>query len=108
MGLNSRRLSCLAAFTALGIFGTIAAVVYLRYSTLLEISPPQFVIRPPKPTQWSAAWKRNRRGPLVLAKSGPSEDQVEVYKAFLNGYGTGSKWRLNLGNGRVAQPFSFA
>jgi hypothetical protein len=77
-----------------------AAVVYLRYSTLLEIAPPRFVIRPPQapqPPQWSAAWKHDRRSQPVLAKSAPSEDQVDVYRAFLNSYGTGSKGRLNVG-----------
>lgn len=98
MGLNSRTLRCLGAFTALGLLGTIAAVVYLRYSTLLAISPPRFVIRPPKPPQWSPAWKRDLHRRIVLAKSVPSQDQIEVYHAFLIGYGTGSKWRLNVGN----------
>jgi hypothetical protein len=98
MGLNSRRRTRLVAFTALGVLGTLAAVVYLRYSTLLKIAPPRFVIQPPQPPQWSAAWKHDRRRQPVLAKSAPSEDQIEVYKAFLKSYGTGSKWRLNVGN----------
>jgi len=101
MGLNSRRRTRLAVFIALGLLGIVAAVVYLRYSTLLEIAPPRFVIRPPQapqPPQWSAAWKHDRRRQPVLAKSAPSEDQIEVYRAFLNSYGTGGKGRLNVGN----------
>jgi hypothetical protein len=95
MGLNSRRPSWLAASVVLAVFAALAAVGYLRYATSPEIVPPRFVIRPPQPPQWSAAWKRDRRNQPVLAKSEPSEDQIEVYKAFLTFYAAG---RLKLGN----------
>lgn len=101
MGLNSRRRTRVEVFIALGLLGTMAAVVYRRYSTLMEIAPLRFVIRPPEapqPPRWSAAWKFDRRSQPVLAKSAPSEEQVEVYRAFLNSYGAGSKGRLNVGN----------
>jgi hypothetical protein len=98
MGLNSRRLLCLGGSAALGILGTMGAVVYLRYSTTPKIEPPRFVIRPAQEPQWSAAWRNDRRSRPVLAKSAPPEDQIEVYKAFLHSYGTGSSGHLNVGN----------
>src|ERR1035438_9709435 len=96
MGLNSRRRICLAAFAALALLGTIAAI-FLRYSTLPEIAPSRLLIRPPQPPEWSAAWKHDWRGKPVLAKS-LSEDQIEVYRAFLKSYGTVGGGRLNVGN----------
>jgi hypothetical protein len=74
------------------------AAVFLRYSTLPEITPSRLLTRPPRPPQWSAAWKHNRRGKPVLAKSALSEDQIEVYKAFLKSYGAGGGGHLNVGN----------
>jgi len=96
MTANSQLLRRVAAFIALSLLATVAAAAYHRYSIFLESPAPRSAIRPPQPPRWSTAWKPNHRSKPELATSASSEEQVAVYRTFLDSYGAGSQGRLNL------------